>query len=889
MRLVSRRLPANVVWSGVEAATSGLLSFASVFLIAGIIGPGELGVGAAAVAPHILLWVGVNALFADAIVQRATIAPHTVSSAFWASLVVGCAAAGLQVIAGIALTVSFADPRLRPMSLLLAAALPVVGAAGPVQGLLTRERRYRILALRAIVGQGLGTLVGIGLALNGAGGWALVVQQFTVSVAGAGALLIGRGFCPQLRCHWHDVAGLLRIGLPLTASTLLMQARYRLFALAIGAAAGPAALGQVHLAFRLVDSVRELMMTALWRLMLPGMAACQHDRAALLVCVDRQLGRASWVVFPACGGMFLVMAPVVALLLAPVWQPSGQAALPLIGLMVFILIGFPGGIALIAGGQPKYALFTNLAGLLAVLLGVALFQPATPLAAVAVWCAAQLLTNPYNLVMNARRLAVGWWRPMQAGLPALLATAAGVIAAWTVCGEGLSPVSLIATRGLVAALVFLPLAWWRLYPAWRLAGLGVCLGLITSSVGAEPFTRSFLPDVPGFDTSRGVTVLSRLRPEFTPPGVRVGSLILNPSLQEGVGYDSNLLGSAQPSGSLGIATQPALLLRSDWGRHSLGFYVSLENRLYPELLSQNQTNWNATLGGGIDIGHDRLILAAAHQSLHETNTDFDAVTADAPINYQIEQVRAAYASRLNRWLLTPEIEFSTFRYDRAILAGNPQPQRYRNRDVVEGGVTLSYALTPERHLLLVTRAASTRYIQPQAGAPTRNSSGFLTLVGLDNDLDGLWRYRLLVGFETRNFVATQYSSHIAPIAEAAVIWNPSGLTTVTATLSRSIEDAAQEGVGGYVYTTGRVAVDHEYLRNILLAGSVGYRHAAYTQGGGSQGAVLLGSGATWLIDRNLRLSATYALTLQTGAQNQGLVGGGDYTRNVLLLTLRYAL
>ena len=459
------RLNGAVLWSGLEAIVSGGLSLVSVFVVARIIGPGELGIGAAAVAPHILLWVAVNALFADAIVQRDQLAPDAVSGAFWAGVGVGLAAGFVQAGAGLWLVAAFADARLGLMSVLLAAALPLVGAAGTVQGLLTRERAYRTLALRAIVGQGLGTACGIGLALNGAGAWALVAQQAVVSAAGAATLLVGRSFRPRLICRWRDIAGLLRIGLPLTASTLLMQARYRLFALGIGVIAGPTALGQVHLAFRLVDSARELMMTALWRLMLPGMARCQHDPAALLGCVDRQLGRFSWLCFPVCGGMLLAMVPMVDALLPAVWAPSAQAALPLIGLMVFILIGFPGGIALVASGQPKFALYTNIAGLGVALAGLAVFRPATPMAAVLVWTGAQLLTNPYNLAMNARRLAVGWWRPMRAGLPALAATGIAVVAGFVFAGNGLAPLQIVG-RILIAATVFLPIAWF-LHPARR--------------------------------------------------------------------------------------------------------------------------------------------------------------------------------------------------------------------------------------------------------------------------------------------------------------------------------------------------------------------------------------------------------------------------------------
>ena len=60
------------------------------------------------------------------------------------------------------------------------------------------------------------------------------------------------------------------------------------------------------------------------------------------------------------------------------------------------------------------------------------------------------------------------------------------------------------------------------------------------------------------------------------------------------------------------------------------------------------------------------------------------------------------------------------------------------------------------------------------------------------------------------------------------------MTTVTATLTRSMEDAAQETVAGYTYTSARLVVDHEYLRNVLLQASVGVQRADFLQGGGHQ-------------------------------------------------------
>jgi hypothetical protein len=127
-------------------------------------------------------------------------------------------------------------------------------------------------------------------------------------------------------------------------------------------------------------------------------------------------------------------------------------------------------------------------------------------------------------------------------------------------------------------------------------------------------------------------------------------------------------------------------------------------------------------------------------------------------------------------------------------------------------------------------------------------------------------------------------THGAPVAEGELIWSPSGMDTVTATLTRSIEDAAQEGVSGYTYTAGTLIYDHEYARDILLQLTGGVQRADFLQGAGGQTALLFGAGVTWLIDRQMSASATYDFNDQQG----GSVGtAGPFTRSIGLLTLRF--
>jgi PST family polysaccharide transporter len=406
----------DAVWSGLEACVSAVLSIITSFAVARIVGPGEFGIGAAATAVHILLWVAVNALFADALVQRPEVNDRVLSSAFWASVAVGCIALLFQGAAGWGLAAILGDHRLVPMALVLAAPLPLVGAAGVIQGLLTRERAYRALALRTLIGQGLGTAVGVSAAFAGAGAWALVLQQAVTTSCGALALLIGRGWTPTRCLDWASVRSLLNVGVPLTASTLVLIGRYRLFAVLIGGTAGAAVLGQVHIAFRLVDTVRELTFTALWRLMLPVLSERQHDRPAMLAQVDHWLRWCAVLVFPLCVLLGIGLTQVVAVVMGPVWAATGHAAMPLVALMAWSTLMFPSGVALIAVGQARFTLYANLAGLLASSAGVLLLRPTDPWHAVMIWTVSQVLVSPYSLWVNARSLGVNIFRPLTGGL-----------------------------------------------------------------------------------------------------------------------------------------------------------------------------------------------------------------------------------------------------------------------------------------------------------------------------------------------------------------------------------------------------------------------------------------------------------------------------------------
>jgi hypothetical protein len=446
---------------------------------------------------------------------------------------------------------------------------------------------------------------------------------------------------------------------------------------------------------------------------------------------------------------------------------------------------------------------------------------------------------------------------------------------------------------------------------WRRAArvLGVSWALLAGTVlGAASSRAQYLPNyfptgVPGYDQELGVTVLSRERPLYEQLGIRAGGFVIRPSLDESIGYNSNLLGQTNGPGSWLLETGPSVLVNSDWSRNRLGASLSVDNQHYFNLSSQNQTNWTAALGGGYTIGESELTLAYSHVATHEVPTQIGSLPSQAPIPFTIDDFRTDYTFNLGYLKVTPNAEFSIYRYGNALVQGVPISQAFADVNVLQGGLTFRYGIANESNLLLVLQGIDSHFINPQPNVPTPSSVSMLALAGVDYRPSGVLRYQVLLGAEIRTFSAAQFHSETAPVARANVIWTPTGLTTVTGTLVRAIENPVQAANNGFTYTSGRVQVDHELRRNVVLEGSAQVSNINYFQSGGTQTGFSVGGSVTWLVNRNVRLVGSYqytkiggsasstsvATTPAIGTAPEASLVTGAFAQNLFLLTLHFGI
>ena len=393
------------------------------------------------------------------------------------------------------------------------------------------------------------------------------------------------------------------------------------------------------------------------------------------------------------------------------------------------------------------------------------------------------------------------------------------------------------------------------------------------------------------DTGRGVTVLTRPRPELDPPGMRIGSFRLDASATGGLGYDSNIFGNnAIRRGSGFWDTYLAAALSSEWTTHALSVTAGLSDRRYFDQSSLDFTDWNAGIAGRYDFSGSANISAGyQHVRSHLPVSSVDVQQAGIlqQVPFSSDEFRLGGTIGINRLSLTAEGNYRMFRFD-SVGADYLAPGTNPNTALLDfntfaAGLSAAYELAPGRAFLLTGRIQDVRYAD--SAYSDRNSFTWAVLAGFRYDFDGVWQASAAVGYLQRDFNGPQYAMISAPILEAQVFYNVTQITTLSLAARRSVDESVRTDAASYLRTFVRLGVDHELRRNVILSGALVYDRRDYKTPSqhSDDGAIQLG--AQWFLNRSVSIGLNYQYTNRF-SRTTGLPA---FDQNLAMLRLRIAL
>lgn len=401
---------------------------------------------------------------ASALVQKPELSEEEVRASSTAGIAVGLACLGVIWLLAPALAGLFRAPDLVPILRALGVSFVFMGWSMTGLGLLRRELRFRTLSMISVGCYVLGYLiVGVGLALLGAGVWSLVAGSVVSTAVQAvwQYAILRHPVRPVLR--WEPYRAVCSYGARLSGAYLLDYVGGNLDTFTAIRIATTAVVGQYTRAYYLVfQPLSNYLAQALTNVLFSTLSRIQQDLARLRRAYFSVLSLGNLVLFPVCAGIAVAAHELVLVVLGPQW---GLA----VGLVPWFALA--GGCHVVSQltqllADARAELNRSLAVQTAYIVALALLLLlALPFRSRGVWvvaaavACAEVLRYLAYLALARRVLAMGWARVWQAHVPAAFASAgvALAIAATRVALAGHAPTLVVLGAELAAGALALAL------------------------------------------------------------------------------------------------------------------------------------------------------------------------------------------------------------------------------------------------------------------------------------------------------------------------------------------------------------------------------------------------------------------------------------------------
>lgn len=361
-------------------------------------------------------------------------------------------------------------------------------------------------------------------------------------------------------------------------------------------------------------------------------------------------------------------------------------------------------------------------------------------------------------------------------------------------------------------------------------------------------------------------------------GIRLGTLILRPSITQKLGHETTKSGGVKDDRTFS-ETGLKGTLTSDWSRHELsaGFEGAWQETLSGDETDKPSANIDARLR--LDLADEtKATLSGSYRFGREDSDDPNAVSG-AKVQSGVHEYGAGAAIERDFGLIRGSIgaDFTRFQYSDAELSdGSTLERSDRNRNRYALTSRLGYELSPALIPFLEGTIGRIDYDEAVDSAGYRRSADLYgAKTGVTVDLGEKLRGEIAVGYEHQKFEDGRLDALSALTVDGNIFWSPREGTSIDVTLDTSIDPSTTAGVNGATIHRVTAQLAHDLRTNLVarLTGGTTFTRYDGTAATSDTTAYLAGAGLTWKVNRYLDATAdlTYERTrYKTGTDNDSL-------------------
>lgn len=441
----------GVIWTTAQRWVVRISGLATVMLLTRILGPEQFGLVSVAMAITPAVYLISDMGFSTYLVQVEELSRRIMSTAFFYSAASGIALVGLFALSAPSLGRLFGEPGAATVVWGVCPGVLFTALASVPTALLRRRMEFRTLAIQGAIGSLVGQALAVGLALAGAGVWALVVQLVAYQAVGGVLAWISAQWRPSWDFSLSEFKRMLKFGMSVVASDGVALLRQWAETAIIGAVLGVTGLGYLNVAQRLITVTQDLSASAIVPVSTVMFAKVRALADDLLDRYLRALATSYAIVMPFLVFVAVGAPSVIRILFGPGWDVSvvPAQALSIAGILT-LGASLDGGL-FYGTGRPGlwfvYATAVDASTVASTAIGVRFGLVGTSIGFVCVAIAATVarwFVVGHYLKTSAPRVAVPILRTSLAGVAS---AAIGVVG--YALSEGMSPWLRLAITGLL--------------------------------------------------------------------------------------------------------------------------------------------------------------------------------------------------------------------------------------------------------------------------------------------------------------------------------------------------------------------------------------------------------------------------------------------------------
>ncbi len=324
----------NFMWSYSQKIGQTIIGILIAAILARIISPAENGLIVFSLSINAVAGMFLNFGFSSAIVQQKEVNQQQLSSVFFFNMVLATSIMLLLMSVAGFLAQYYENSVLQNVIIVSSISF-VFNAANIVPvGMLTRQMRYKTIAIRSLISTILSGSIGVTMAYNGYGVWSIVIQQLGYVVFNTIGNYLATKWWPIWYYQFGSIRHMFNFGFFMFLSGMLDSIYSKLDYFIIAKVFKFGSLGQYGRAQMFDTQLRDLTSSSIIGVLFPLFAQKRDDKQALQTMYETYFEMVTLIFCLFSGAMFLAAGFVFHILFGSQWTES------VFYFKIFIIAGF---------------------------------------------------------------------------------------------------------------------------------------------------------------------------------------------------------------------------------------------------------------------------------------------------------------------------------------------------------------------------------------------------------------------------------------------------------------------------------------------------------------------------------------------------------------------